>query len=383
MAEKHSVKSLAINITLSFAVILICFLLLEVIFRSTEIGKIEESKASFIRHTGYSPFLIFGPNLNKKFKQKDGQIAYWNSQGFRLKEDLPLKKKRGEYRIFALGGSTTEDLANGENLHYCGETNKILSSYKNVNCVNAGMSAYSTAQSTIRLQFDLLQFNPDMITVMHNINDLHVNFFPYHDERSNYANKFLYKDYAPGLSLKYSFLRESRAMIYLYQSFVNIKNRVSGEKIKAKGKGVVLSTMRYSSEPIALRSKNSFRNNLMAIAAIGKAHNIAVVLMTQPAVFSDDKIALQFGVNVSNDYILYPRKEEFFKLFKEYNRIIEEVARQQNVYFIDMYNLFGNDEKYFKDMVHYNASGVRRFARIYSENIKKTMESQSVKNVKE
>lgn len=42
---------------------------------------------------------------------------------------------------------------------------------------NAAVSAYSTAHSLIRLEFDILQYERDLVIVMHNVNDLTVNYF--------------------------------------------------------------------------------------------------------------------------------------------------------------------------------------------------------------
>lgn len=374
--RKTERKGFLKNLSLLAIVLIICFTFLEIIFRIAGIGTLnDEVDSILIKHGTYNPFLIFGPDINREIEQKNGEIAYWNSQGFRMKENLSLEKPDSEYRIIALGGSTTENLPNRMNLHYPQEAGKILNSEnfinKEINIVNSGKSAYSSAHSLIRLQFDLLPFKPDMITVMHNMNDLTVNFYPDSHFRSNYANKFLDDErLAQPFNFKDAFLRntflgQSRFVVSIYEAF-------SANKVKRYD-------MRYADTPVILKFKDSFRNNLIAISRIAKAHNITVVLMSQPAGFTDKSIALGFGHRPHNKDILYPRNNEFKDHFEEYNKVIKEVADSEDVYFIDMYNLMGHDEKYFTDVLHYTPEGINKFSDLYARELKKMIEEENVK----
>ena len=112
------------------------------------------------------------------------------------------------------------------------------------------------------------------------------------------------------------------------------------------------------------------------MAAIARSHKIKVVLMSQPAVFDDVMIALAFGHKPYNKYILYPRNEELIQLFEIYNKIIAEVAAEEKIPFIDMYQLMGHNEEDFIDMVHYSSRGLEKFYQIYSENLEKIIASQ-------
>jgi len=380
MQEGTKQKNLPINVILLLIVLLSSFAVLELSLRAAGIGE-DYEEFTYIRHSLYNPFLIFGPNINKTFKQNNGEIAYFNSQGFRQKDLLPLEKNLDEYRIFALGGSTTEDLNNGVNLHYCGEANKHLENYsfngKYVNCVNAGKAAYSTAHTLVRLQFDLLQFKPDMITVNHNINDLAVNLFPY-DDRNNYANRYLHKKYAVPYSIKYNFKR-FKSLLFINQRLNIIKDNLFSEKIQTE-KGIVITDMQLNPNPTELKSKENFRDNLRTIANIGKSQNIIVVFLSQPAIFTDRTMALSFGSKSYNNIVLYPEKDEMKLLFEEYNDVIKQVAEEEDIYFIDMYNLLGHDDKYFIDIVHFTGEGTIKFGEIYAKHLKDIIELEEVKN---
>lgn len=315
------------------------------------------SSAQIVQHAYYNPFLIFGPDINKQLKQNNGEYVVWNSQGFRMQGELPLKKEPNEYRIFALGGSTTEDIQNQQNLHYCGEANKIFAEKiknRKVVCINAGKSAFTSAHSLVRLETDLLAFKPDMITVMHNVNDLSVNFYPF-DGRYNYGNKYLSDSYAPRMTnwiLFKRILEKSRAFSYLFNTL---------QKAKTK------PNMRINPKPTDLVFKEAFRNNLTSIVGVAKAHGIEVVLLTEPGSLTEKNYYTSFSV--TDGSIQYPPPEEFKKLYEEYNQVIKEVATQTHAGFIDMYGLVGHDEKYFTDIVHTNADGVLRVGDLYANNL--------------
>src|SRR3989344_7249280 len=121
--------------------------------------EIVSGQYKFTQHSYYNPFLIFGPDINKDVPQQSGGFAHFNSQGFRMDQDLAIEKDKREIRIFALGASTTEDIQNGANKHYCGVANEIFKQQvpnKKITCINAGKSGYTTAHSLARLQYDIL-----------------------------------------------------------------------------------------------------------------------------------------------------------------------------------------------------------------------------------
>lgn len=377
-------KSRTKNIIVLLVTILLVVVILEVGLRiATPADNLPRDFYYYtMKHSNYNPFLIFGPNINQLSMQENGELMVWNAQGFRLKEEVPPSPPDDEYRLIALGGSTTENMVNGENLHYCGiaedllENEKFGNKNKKVRCLNAASSGYSSAHSLIRLQFDLLYFKPDMVTVMHNINDLTVNFFPWEHQKFNYANKYLTSTYAKKMSLGKLLVEKSRILIALGKQMGKIKTKLTAEKIPTADGNFVYTNMQFSEERIPIKTKLLFYNNLKSMVQIAKAHDIAIVLMSQPAVFDDDKIALLFGHEKHNEQVLYPQKQELQKSFELYNDIIKSVAEEEGVYFIDMYKHMGHDEDLFFDMVHYSPKGVQRFGEIYSQELKKILQQE-------
>ncbi|MGB0910362.1 MAG: SGNH/GDSL hydrolase family protein [Nitrospirales bacterium] len=347
----------------------------EIVLRMAGIGEVQERETIWVKHTPFNPFLIFGPYRNNKFKLKNGTFANYNSQGFRLDNDVPHQKPEDEFRIIALGGSTTANLGNERGLHYPDLATEQLNqrgfTSKKILALNTGVPAYTTAHSLVRLQFDLLPFKPNMITVMHNINDLHVNYFPYEDqEQNNYGNTYFHEKFAHRLSIKQiPLLRKSRVLVFFFNSLQSLKQQFFGDSVQATEGKVVYTTMKFSKSAIPLKSKINFQNNLITIANIAKTHHIALVFMTQPSIMTEEMIAGFFGHKEYNDIVWYPEKAQMTQHFREYNDVIRNVAQKEGVYLIDMAREFGKDRNLFDDMVHYSSDGVQRFADIYARHI--------------
>ena len=89
-----------------------------------------------------------------------------------------------------------------------------------------------------------------------------------------------------------------------------------------------------------------FERNLLSIAAICELNNIRLVFLTQP--------------NRMNEF----RYESEFDDIRRYDDIVRNVAQETDTTIVDMHSLFGHDEKYFIDSVHYTPEGIDRFSSI-------------------
>ncbi|HII88812.1 TPA: hypothetical protein HA253_04400, partial [Candidatus Woesearchaeota archaeon] len=142
----ESIERWVANVSVAIIACILVFFLLEGVFRATGVGELPEQQYRFVKHSTHNPFLIFGPNINKTVQQEQGGATYWNAQGFRTQENIPFEKEPDEYRIIALGGSSTETTYNQANEHYCGELNKNLENNtiagKKLRCLNGAKAGY-------------------------------------------------------------------------------------------------------------------------------------------------------------------------------------------------------------------------------------------------
>ena len=116
------------------------------------------------------PFRSFG---FVPYMKRDG-ITYIAS---RHKELYPLEKPSGTFRIVVFGGSTTANLqaVNADSPHY-----PLLLQTKlrhalardDIEVINVGNPSYATPHSLILLTLDVLSWQPDLVILSHNINDL-------------------------------------------------------------------------------------------------------------------------------------------------------------------------------------------------------------------
>ncbi|GEM_PF-2459684 len=255
---------------------------------------------------------------------------------------VPVSQTKSEalVRIVAVGGSTT---ANERPFAIDGrDYAKALEARLNAASIgpryevlNAGGDAFSTAHSLVNIVFRLLEFSPDAIILMHNINDLSANYFQ-DGAGPDYANKYLREYYLnPQLQGSLSvrgLLVQSRmlalfGMGWLPRGAINIENDITA------GLGY-------------------FARNLTMISAICKQSGVDLIFLSQPNSFSFP----------NNSY----KKEDFLK----YNEKVKEIAAQTNTAFIDMHRKFGHSQEFFLDAFHFSPRGISRFSEILFDELK-------------
>lgn len=303
-----------------------------------------------------SPFLAFGPRVHWQIPDKPHpETAYFNAQGFRTTETVG-EKRPGEFRIITLGGSTTEDVWTEDGRHWPWWMERDLTEAgEPVEVYNTGMSAYTTAHTLIRLQFDVLEYSPDLVIVMHNINDLVVNYY------AAVAGAQVDGHYAVPYTTKRFTGHMDDTDVVLSRFVHALRSRLSAQD-------------RGAAVPDSYRIDDGlryFRRNLRNIHAVSSARGTPVVFMTMPLCEAEAvyrKVELQGRQQFSAP--LPESFERFREDFRRYNQAILDVASAVGAHVIDMNTLFGGDEQWYSDFVHYNAAGSRRFAKVLSEQLR-------------
>lgn len=259
------------------------------------------------------------------------------------KEVIAVKKAPDVIRIIAVGGSTTvnEVPFRRTGIDYSIELERLLMSRsggKKYEVLNAGGDAYSSAQSLINIQFRILEFKPDIIILMHNINDRTVNYFS-DGATGDYSNKYMQEyfmnpELLTGISLS-GLLYQSRLLTRLGLP------QMLAEKRSVNFKNDIEKGLFY------------FKRNLTHIDMICKKNNIILILLTQPHSMSG------FMFDGEENHIIL------------YNNAIREVAKKENVYFVDMYHEFGHEHELFIDPVHYSEVGITKFSQILLPHLEK------------
>ena len=258
--------------------------------------------------------------------------------------DKPVKliKENGLKRIITVGGSTTADKAAGKahNPDYQHELEGLLNSKQRgekYEVLNAGGDGYSTAQSLINIEFRLVEFSPDLIILMHNMNDLTVKIFGKRIS-PDYSNKymqpfFLAPELQGGLSL-YGLLNQSRVLMKL-----GIPSLFLDEQKEVEN---------------AQYGFQIFKRNLNHIVAICELHNIDLLLLSQPLQWSDQKI----------------------RGFPEYNNAVKQVADDSRGHYFDMRTNMGQEPDLYTDHMHYTLKGVKKFSALLAPIVSDILEKR-------
>jgi lysophospholipase L1-like esterase len=96
-----------------------------------------------------------------------------SSRGYRH-DELITPKPEGQFRIFAVGGSTTYGISLNVGDDYPAQLQAILraNGYSNVEVINAGVPQYATYENLINFQLKILDDAPDMLITYEGINDV-------------------------------------------------------------------------------------------------------------------------------------------------------------------------------------------------------------------
>jgi len=107
-----------------------------------------------------------------------------NEWGFRSSSMKTAAKPGGTYRIFFLGGSTTEERFLPEEKTFPSLVEKKLSESlpgKRFECINGGISGYLAADTLSLLIYKVLYYEPDLVIVTLGVNDLLYGTLPTYD----------------------------------------------------------------------------------------------------------------------------------------------------------------------------------------------------------
>ncbi len=301
------------------------------------------------------PFRTFG---FKPYQIIDG-TRYVSS---RHNETYPLNKSEDTYRIICFGGSTTENLV--DSTHYP----LLLQNYlrerlnrNNIEVVNVGNAAYATPHSIILLALDVLSWNPDLIILSHNINDLLVMYWPGFEY--DYSNKYSHNFYNSPSNPAHSKLLN--IIFQHFSSYWFFKEKVT--KLLQKSKTLKPNIIResYGDKPDSI-AVQVFERNINTFVAIAKSRGIPVLLATQPLQPDEEKFVHHISHKPYNNIVAYPFHQEFLKHHIYFNKIIEKVAKNTGVLFLDNNKLMDGREEFFVDFVHYNKLGLEKLANNYA-----------------
>ncbi len=261
---------------------------------------------------------------------------YSNQFSFRSKK-IDLKKKKNEVRIICLGDSVTFGLGvdNEDTYPYYLE-NFLQDKYKNkkIEVLNAGIPGFSSDQGLFLFKRNCLYLKPDLVLISFGINDYvrPLNQTIQKVKKRSFSNE-LVKSIVNGLNeffMNFHFYR----LLY-FSKVIFSKNKNYGTK----------------SKKIPIRTKLlDYRNNLLKMAMLAKSNNCEVIFLSE--------YSLPYTIGS------LPRSGKYFKVMKE-------VAKSTNSYFLDVREKFKEIEEHnlerlvelFFDLCHPTPKGNKTLAK--------------------
>jgi len=249
---------------------------------------------------------------------------------FKAGERVPRVKPSGELRVIAAGGSTTRNDHNPEGIRHTRLLETRLRPRLEpieVRVLNAGTEAFSSAHTLVNFSLRLLDFDPDILIVQHNINDLSA--LDYGDELlSDYSNKYLsdsFLAFEHRTGVGGTLLQLSRALQLIRWQSTLLQNALE----YSPRNGYLHSVD---------RGRQLFRRNLESIIAVGRQHGVRVILATQG------------------------HRDDEQGAFSAYNEETRRIASEQAVPLADAAKAMNGRRDLFLDPVHMSAKGVAALA---------------------
>lgn len=279
-----------------------------------------------------------------------------------------LEKPAGTIRVLTLGGSTTR---NGR-LPFEQRYPTLLEQYlqerfpdMKIEVLNAGMDWYTTRHSLITYTTMYRKWKPDLVIVMHAINDLYRSFSPpdravgdyksdwshFYGASINGAKPPTFEEHILAIQLTPTLERWFYSLIFQPADFP-------------------LET--YVSLP-------SFRENLETLSRYIAADGVPVVLMSQPYLLKEEMPEEELRViwfGMRNCYYkpnpvqkVFASHDSLTRAMAAYNRTTRSVATETGGYFFDAEPVVPKTLEYFIDDVHYTAKATDLIAKNLAEFI--------------
>ncbi len=267
-----------------------------------------------------------------------------------------------EFKIFFLGGSTTENLLVEEKNRFTYIFEKTLEKQtkKKINVYNSGRSKNNSMHSLNILINKIIKLNPTHVFLMHNIND----YFSIIE----FKNKSLFDEFSdlernlltqPVQKKKWNYLR-FRSLFF--NNFPNlairiqlIKNRFAPSMAKEK----YSKTKMISEEDIEYFFEEKIKI-LKIYNEISKNFNFHLILITQPQNYENYR---------EKDFLL-KEIDLRIKLHKRTNEMYRKFAKDNNLNIVELSDKFDDKNEYFYDIIHYNDKGSQEIAKEISKNFK-------------
>jgi hypothetical protein len=294
-----------------------------------------------------------------------------DSRGFMLPYN---RYERPDRTLVFLGGSTVACIYVEEENRFPYLVGNLLAQKtgKKITSINSGVGGNNSLHSLDILLNKIIPLRPDVVIMMHNINDLVAliydgTYWSKNPTRAAIVNFSFYKNLT-GLKAITTLARD------LYIPNLHAATRILSHKIfgkKVKEQDDEFAYIRGKKLTVdAAHILDEFKMNLNTFINLCRTRGITPVLMTQFSRYRfnpDPKIlkAMQ-GFQADSGIAV----SEFIDLYARFNQAIRDVGQANGVQVIDLAALIPQDQQYIYDVVHLNTRGSQLAAQLISERLR-------------
>lgn len=300
----------------------------------------------------------FHPFLQSKLMPLDKSL-HINRFGFRG-DEIDKQKADNTIRIFFMGGSSIYgDRTEFEYTHARIFEKALQKRYprRKIEVLNAGFHWYTTEHSLIDYLFKIREFKPDIIIIMHGINDLVRSFSPSRFAFGSYRDD--YSHYYGAVS-NLVFARRIFRIPCFISKFIQFFHNVffSDFRDMSSLSALPLKEITVNDFP----SLESFERNYNTFLDIVKADGVVLIVVTQPTLYKNNLDILErrkivfpsFFCNIGQSK---PSILSMEKGMGRFNSTLKMLAKIKSAYLIDLASVFPKNLDYFIDDCHYTKNG--------------------------
>ena len=262
-----------------------------------------------------------------------------------------------------LGGSTTECMLVDRELRFPHLVGRLLEEQGlgNTNAYNCGKAGAHSLNSLNTLINKLIPLQPDVVVMMHNVNDLIVLLYEGSYWNDNPYRGLIVERRTPTDTASGLLKRLGRT---LFPNLIARLRPPSTEPVDpfASLRGQVL-------EIDEQRLRRDFTTSLEMFLSICRVNDIAPVLMTQPNRLVDepDDLVREHAGKLERDFgVSYARYQALWELF---NQTIRDAAQTHGVALVDLAAELPRDAAHMYDICHYNNRGSQRVASVIAREL--------------
>ncbi|MCK5321883.1 MAG: SGNH/GDSL hydrolase family protein [Candidatus Aenigmarchaeota archaeon] len=352
MRKTMSNNQIFVNISLLFAILLFCLVVLEIGIRILSPGI-------------FHPSIQLVPNQNRTISVDLNGVSpvvnySTNMWGFR---GDPIQSNFSEhYSIMTIGGSTTQCYYLDDSLTwpYILQKNLVASFDDSIIVQNAGLDGYSSRGSLRMMEYVVPKVEPDMVIFLSGLNDMHLSLNP---ERFYKGSPY---DEIKPIYWLFSKSRLVQILHLWYQVFfsdtVLVEQGHSNLVVKEMSQSESVLSAGFEDELISLEE---YEKNVRETIRLGREQNVTMLFVTHPILFYDsDEWRDIEGSRVSfngSEYYISARTVGI--MLDVFNDRLLEICEGEKVECFDLASYMPHDSRYYYGSAHFNELGASFVAR--------------------